>query len=361
MNADEVNPLRLAFLKSNWQGWEESERLFANITHKEKNGMHLYNYNKEGLVERNHPVLMRCRGLVVDIDGKVLNHPFEKFFNDFEKEKVELDWKTAEIQEKIDGSLICVFFANKEWQITTRGSFYPSEYDKTQAFDKWFKRLFKDFDCLNENYCYMFEMVTKKNRIVTFYENEFVVLIGARNLLSHKEISQRELDALARILNIRRPKRFYANNIEECKELFTKLREDEEGLVAVDEKFNRLKVKQESYFKLAKIKELNTKALFEYMVRRDKIDEEFLQKCPEVISKLEEMKVVWEKYCLEVRATFNKIKPLSEKSRKDFAMGAIDFPYKALLFGLLDNIPIEEIVNFNHVEWLFEKEGEQGI
>ena len=179
METGEENALRKAFEVNNWKGWEENKLLFKNITHREKCGMHLYNYGVNVLVERNHPVLMKCRGLVVDDDGKVLNYPFERFFNDFEKEKSDIDWSTAQVQEKIDGSLICVFRGNNGCEITTRGSFYPNEQAE---FDKWFTDKFSNFHLLEKNCCYMFELVSKKNRIVTWYKKEFVALIGARVL-----------------------------------------------------------------------------------------------------------------------------------------------------------------------------------
>ncbi len=96
METGEEKALRNAFKENGWKGWEENELLFKNIEYKNKEDMHLYNYGKNVLVKRNHPVLMKCRGLVVRKDGVVLNYPFDRFFNDFEEEKIEIDWQTAE-------------------------------------------------------------------------------------------------------------------------------------------------------------------------------------------------------------------------------------------------------------------------
>jgi len=184
MNKDEEIPLRKAFQLNKWSGWEENELLFSNIEHKQKGNLHLYNYGKNTLVDRNNPVIMKCRGLVVDDEGKVLNYPFERFFNDFEKEKTEIDWSTAEAQEKLDGSLVNIFWTNNKWQVTTRGSFYDG---KEENFDTWFKKLFNKFDKLDKKYCYFFELCCQSNRIITFYKEEFITLLGARNLQTLEE------------------------------------------------------------------------------------------------------------------------------------------------------------------------------
>ncbi|MEK6921669.1 MAG: hypothetical protein AABX82_07315, partial [Nanoarchaeota archaeon] len=75
-------PLKKAFIQNNWH-WAESEELFKNINVKNKEHMWLYNYGDAVFVERNHPVLMKCRGLVVSANGVVFNYPFDRFFNEF--------------------------------------------------------------------------------------------------------------------------------------------------------------------------------------------------------------------------------------------------------------------------------------
>lgn len=354
MNNGEEDPLRQAFKINNWEGWEENELLFNNITHREKDGMHLYNYGNNVLVERNHPVLIRCRGIVVDAQGKVLNYPFDRFFNDFEKEKCKIDWATAEAQEKIDGSLVCVFWANDQWQMTTRGSFYPNEQAE---FDDWFLKQFNKFDRLDKMFCYMFELVSKNNRIVTWYDEEFIVLLGIRLLKPpFQEVSPIFFKDLAKDLGVRLPNKHYLSNIEECKKLFDTLKDDEEGLVIVDDKFNRIKLKQESYFKLSRIKMLKPRDLFDYVLGRTEIDQEYLAKIPEVIKEIDKIKETWENYKNIVWATFEDIKPLAEQSRKDFALEANQHTYKAFLYQLLDGNTMNENVRWNQVEHLFKEE-----
>lgn len=321
-------------------GVELEPELMENIDVKQKDHMFLYNYNDKFLVPRHHPIIVKCRGLVLREDGKVLNYPFNRFFNPHEKEAGMVDWTTTEIQEKLDGSLICVFWVADHWEITTRGSFYPNDYAGAE-FDVWFREIFHGFDLLNRGVCYMFELVTDKNRIVTWYNDSFVTLVGARNIETLQEISHPDLDKVAGELAVRRPKKYNAKNLEECKQLFKSLREDEEGLVAVDANFNRLKLKQDTYLQLSKIKMLNNDDILDYVRGKTELDGELLQKDKKVFERVTEIREEWMELQYFIEQTFNELKIFS--SRKDFALQALKFPFKAFLFSMLDNKPTRTI------------------
>lgn len=333
-------PLKKAFHKNKWN-WEECEDLFKCISFRNKKHMWLYNYNDNVLVDRNHPVLVKCRGLVVDNEGNILNFPFERFFNEFEEEKAKIDWCSAEIHEKVDGSLICVFWDGTDWEITTRGSFYPAEIKKGVDFSKLFKKHFSSFDKLNKKYCYMFEIVSKDNRIVTWYEHEAVYLLGARDLHTLNEISQKELDNIAEKLSVNRPLKYSAENIEQCKKLFENFKDDQEGLVVTDANFNRVKVKQESYLQLSKIIMLKEQDLFECVLGLKQIDVEYLKKLPEVTAEIEKIREEWTKIQAEIKKVFEKIK--NKSTRKEFALEALKYPFKSILFAMLDNQDLNKL------------------
>lgn len=342
------NALKKAFENNKWK-FEESEDLFTCISVKNKDDMWLYNYNDNVLVDRNHPTLIKCRGLIINSDGKILNYPFERFFNYWEKEHSEIDWNTSEIQEKADGSLICVFWNGKDFEVTTRGSFYPNEKADTD-FLKLFKERFTNFDLLDKNTCYMFELITKHNRIVKWYEDERIYLIGARNLKTFNEISQTELDDIAKTINVLRPKRFSAYSFDECKSLFESFKDDDEGLVVVDSNFNRVKVKQESYLKLSRIKMLKEQDIFDYVLGKTQIDKEYLDKLPEVVNVVNFVSAYWNKVKQEISEVFEKYK--NKATRKEFALEVIKFPYKSVLFSMLD----DKDINSLNLKWEVVKE-----
>lgn len=310
-----------------------------NIRPKEKNGMYLYRYSDKVIVPRNHPILMKCRGLVLDKGGNVLNYPFDRFFNPHEKESTDINWETAQIQEKIDGSLICVFYYNDEWQVTTRGSFYPNPLADSD-FSLLFKELFTNFDSLKKNFCYMFELVTDKNRIVTWYDENFVVLLGIRNLETLIEVPYPVVDITARYLGIRRPRLYEAKNLKECIKLFSTLRDDEEGFVAVDLNSNRLKMKQDGYLALSKIKMLKDDNILDYVRGITELDSELLQKDEVVLARVNEIRSEWEELVEIIQMVFNG---LNKDNRKEFALEALTYPFKKFLFQMLDNRDIRKV------------------
>lgn len=330
--------------------YEDTEGLWKNISEKEKDGMFLYNYNDAFLVPRDHPVIVKCRGLVLDVEGKVLCYPFDRFFNDFEAECADIDWPTSMLLEKVDGSLINVFFHNEEWRVTTHGSFYPN--DSGVNYKEIFKRLFKGFERLNPNFNYMFELVSKENRIVTHYDEEFVVLIGARNRDTLVENDQMSLDMEASILNIMRPLRYESHDIVSSRLLFNGLKDDDEGFVIVDKDFNRIKMKQESYFQLAKIVNLNDQAIYEHVIGVKPVDSELIDKLPEVTDKINEIATVLEGIKKVIYAAFQDVMYFDNGSRKSFAERVRDDPYKGVLFNLYD----KKDIAWDKLKWATVKE-----
>ncbi len=317
-----------------------TEEQKANIKVREKAGMYLYNYGNAVIVLRNDPVLAKCRGLVLDKNGKVLNYPFERFFNPYEKEAVKLDWATAIVQEKFDGSLICVFWNGAGWEVTTRGSFYPQTLAYVDFADK-FRELFSAFDKLDNSFCYMFEMMSEQNRIVTWYNTEFVALIGARDLMTLKEVNSNGLKAMADVFEVRVAKLYDVKDLESCKKMFASFPDDEEGFVVIDANFNRLKIKQDTYLALSKIKLLKVDELLDYVRGRLELDGELLQKDEKIAEKIGEIREEWENIKDFIDGTFHELNKL--ETRKEFALASLKFPFSKFLFTMKDNKQIRAV------------------
>lgn len=58
------------------------------------------------------PIVQECRGLILDeAEGwRVVCMPYKKFFNFGEDCCADIDWSTAKVQEKLDGSLISLYW-----------------------------------------------------------------------------------------------------------------------------------------------------------------------------------------------------------------------------------------------------------
>ena len=316
-------PLKKFLDKQNLELTELHER---NIGGGVKNGFYLYNYNQTVLVPRDDPIIKMCRGLVLDIEGNVFNRPFDRFFNFHEAECDEIDWDSSEILEKLDGSLISVWYTGTEWEVTTRGAFYPHE--DSHNFKETFCRLFGNFDRLWKDVTYIFELISKDNRIVTKYEEERAVLIGARGNTG-AEVSQEDLDRVAIALEVSRPKRFNANSVDECRKLFEGMRDDEEGVVIVDKNFNRMKLKQQSYLKMSKIIQLKDQDILDYLLGNTELDADFTD-MPELKEKMVRVAGVHEDVLSYARMVYSHIEHI--ETDKEFASHAMNYRVKSILF-----------------------------
>lgn len=344
MTPPEFEPLKKACAKHEWI-WDDDPKLFESIKVCNKNDMWLYNYKDGVEVARNHPVLVRCRGLVVREDGAVLNYPFDRFFNHWENEAAKIDWESAHVLEKVDGSLICVFWnpTDAVWEITTRGSFYPPSSEGYLDFAQLaLPFLLKPvggnmtrLDALQKSKCYQFELITAKNRIVKKYDFEDMFLIGIRSLEDLREESWEYITAFSCALELPTPIVFHAFDLVECTKLFADFCPDDEGLVVIDRNFHRIKIKQESYLKLARIRELNEEDLFDVVLGRVEVQDEYLEVFPEIDRRLFAIDQEWRLIKYKVRNTYARVhQPM--QSRKQFALEAIKYPCRSALFRLFD-------------------------
>lgn len=340
MKDKNFTPLKL-FLKKNRMYYNLTELHEANINVSEKDRFYIYNYGNAVLVPRDDEIIRLCRGLVLDETGKVFNYPFRRFFNFHEAECDKVDIENADILEKLDGSLISVWHTGSEWEVTTRGSFYPNE--NAHNFKETFKRLFNNFDNLTPGFTYMFEMISRDNRIVTKYNDEFVALIGCRNLKNLIELSQDTLDTVAENVGAKVPKRFSATNVQECRQLFENMNDDEEGLVIIDKNMNRFKLKQESYLKMAKIISMKDQDVLDFILGRAELDADFTE-MPELQEKIIEVKKVYNEVKEYSKMIYSKIESI--ESQKEFASHALNHECRGILFALrkgmeFDNIDIK--------------------
>jgi T4 RnlA family RNA ligase len=325
----------------------EDQRNSINV--RRKDDFYLYNYKDVVATERDDPVIVKCRGLVLKGDGTVMARPFDRFFNEGEPCATKIDWSSAVALEKLDGTLVNLWWSGAKWEVTTRGSFYPRE-DLEEAFDVWFNSLFKGYVYLGtseyfKEFTYMFELISSKNRIVTKYDCNFVALLGIRNNRTGKELSWNHVALMAVGLDARFPCALHADEgspmgVERVLNDIKTQKTDFEGYVVVDKDFNRLKIKSETYKKLARIKMLNDEDI--YTVARDGsekigVDPSYLDAFPEVKDKVEFYRDELASYYVGLMRVFEQLKPLLKKSRKDYALEAVKFVYfKGPLFHLAD-------------------------
>jgi len=273
--------------------------------------------------------------------------PFYKFGNYGESYADNIDWTTAKVEEKIDGSLIKVWNYGGKWIISTNGTIFAhkanigSDSDnaneiKTETTYNNFGDLFEEaavkaglvLNLLNPQYTYMFELVSPYNRVVVPYESIDLYHIGTRDNISLKEL---EID-----IGIKKPKIYQCNNLNDLIEMASKLRYCEEGYVVKDANYRRIKVKSPAYVAISNlISGLNEKRLLE-LLRKNEAGE-FLTYFPEYKPYIDDLKNKIDCFAEYLESVIqDKITPVKYETRKDFAEMATKTKYPAFFFNYYD-------------------------
>lgn len=202
------------------------------------------------------PLVREARGIIFrENDLECVCHAFNKFGNYGESYCPSIDWGTASVQEKVDGSLIKIWFDNG-WYISTNGTIDACNAELNDVKYQNFGQLVLDaihkefgmehyfFDMLDHKYTYMFELVSPYNRVVIPYKETKLYFLGMRDMEDGQELNPEDSD-ISNFLDI--PKRYELYSLEDVQNAANKLPWDEEGYVVCDANFNRVKIKSPSY------------------------------------------------------------------------------------------------------------------
>ena len=236
----------LTFINEN-ANWEEliSGDLYR-IKIKRSEGFIMFSYGIEA--DFRIDVVRECRGIILDESDnfKPVCVPFFKFGNYGESYADDIDWRSAKVIEKIDGSLIKVWNSKGKWRVSTNNTIdahcaRTNNNDDTflNVFNKAWERTDKEFSELNPDYTYMFELVSPQTRVVIPYTETKLYHIGTRDNNNMQEIN---VD-----IGIEKPKVYSISTIEECVEAAKKLDKYHEGFIVVDSKWRRIKIKSPIY------------------------------------------------------------------------------------------------------------------
>ena len=236
----------LEFIQKN-PDWEEqlsNEPYLIKI--KRSEGYIMFYYAVEA--DFHLDVVKECRGIILDeTDGyKPVCVPFFKFGNYEDSYADDIDWSTARVQEKIDGSLIKLWCHKGIWRVSTNKTI-NAENARTNSDEDTFMNIFheawartgKQFSELNPDYTYMFELVSPQTRVVIPYSETKLYHTGTRNNITLQELN---ID-----IGIEKPEEFSIATIEACIEAAKNLDKYHEGFVVVDSRWRRVKVKSPIY------------------------------------------------------------------------------------------------------------------
>lgn len=207
------------------------------------------------------PIVREARGIIFrEDDFKCVRRSFDKFFNVQEPNAAKIDWDTAWITEKVDGSLVCAWFDNGKWHLSTNGQIDAFKTSTGSilypTFGALFERALREYNynsfeefCeqLPEGQCQTFELCTEENRIVIPYEGFHIYYLGS--YLLDYECEQYYRDWADMSLCVELPQVYRATSMEALIERASRLPWDEEGYVVCDEDFNRVKVKSTQWLR----------------------------------------------------------------------------------------------------------------
>jgi T4 RnlA family RNA ligase len=294
-----------------------------------------------------HPVVMECRGLVLEKDSwDAVCYPLKRFFN-YEEISDSFDFSKAIGLQKLDGSLISVFNYKDKWLFATRGKIenecHLNQFTMTfkELFDLTIKQYPNFLANIDKQYTYCFELTAPENRVVTVYSDRQLHLLMMRNAKTLDELSFSDLQIESEKIGIKLPNIVTFSNKDDLMTLTKKLATLEEGFVAVDYSryndfcYERVKVKNPSYVAIAHLKDnsgRSNRSLLSLVYDGD-VDE-FISYFPEFKEIIDKIKCSYDKYVSDMKDDVEKYKDYFKCDRKTFAMVVKDCANSSYLFQL---------------------------
>lgn len=234
----------------NWQTLLETE---FGIRTKFDGSYAIFNYGHAS--DFSDPIVQEARGIIVDTETlEVVCWPFRKFGNHTESYADPIDWTTARVLEKVDGSIIKLWFDAREarWQFSTNGMIRAEDAPVEDPGNGNFGELIRNadnyssipFETLDGNCTYIFELVSPQTQVVILYSTTSLYHLGTRNNLTGQELEAN--------IGIRTPAAYPITSLQQCMDAAIALNTGDvitgEGFVVVDGGYNRVKVKSPDYF-----------------------------------------------------------------------------------------------------------------
>ena len=292
-----------------------------------------------------NPMVRECRGIVLDeSDGwRVVSRAFDKFGNDGEGYVPEIDWSTARVQEKLDGSLCVLFHYADAWHVATSGSPDASgqvrqagvrgpEAYAVETFADYFWSTFKAEGGrlpAPSDLCFAFELMGPLNRIVVVHDRPWLRLLAVRSRVTGEQFWPEEWADVVGILAVRS---FPLTTPAQIRASFEHISPvSQEGYVVVDGAFNRVKIKHPGYIALHHAKDGMGPRAFVEIARTGEVGE-VLVAFPEFRPLIEDAKARYTALIERVTGDFERLKDIP--TQKDFALEALKTPCSAALFHM---------------------------
>lgn len=352
----ELEVLKLINQNRNWEKILSSSPY--NIIIKQKGDFVLLKYSSiEPKSDMSNPIVQECRGLILKKDFfeltsnpsipqyKVASMRFTKFFNYGQEEAAILEFP-CEASEKIDGSLIGVWYDNNTgWHVSTSGNIdaedAPIDTGEYKSYRDIFNLAWDDnfFDMLSKDCTYMFELVSPFTKLVVPYKETKLYLLAIRNNITLEEFDRSYLSIIAEQLfgdKISVPKSYMCKNIEEIQNAVNELTDNDEnfeGFVLCDKNFNRIKLKSAIYTNLFFIRGegvFSNKKILKLIM--DEQDDDVIAYFPEYKEQFDRIRRGLSLFITHLKSLLSDGEKLYKLDKKEFANNIKLYKYKDILF-----------------------------
>lgn len=283
------------------------------------------------------PIVQEARGVILDSanNWEVVSFPYKKFFNYGESCASKINWPSAKVYQKLDGSLMVLYYYDGKWQVSSSGVPDASGAIGSNTFKELFWTTWNTYeqyklpDDITKSF--MFELMTPENQIIVKQQQYSLELHGVRCLKTLKEYDP---EPIAKCYQWKCVRSLTFEKLDDVLSASKKLDPYcEEGYVVCDKFFNRIKIKNPDYVLLSHTKEHVITDLSILKVIQQNEGAEFCATFPEHRETYDRLyhkygnlnKVITDKWNENLQFAGNA---------KEFANQIKDLWYKSCLFGL---------------------------
>lgn len=246
-----ANSLIVNFIENHPNDWKELlEAKNIKIKFSQTDYRAIFNYGIE--CDFSDPIVQEARGIIINIDTlEVVCWPFRKFGNYNESYVDAIDWNSAKVQEKVDGSIVKLYWFNDEWVWATNSIIDARDANVSLTNFTFYDLIHKavnygdiPFNQLNKDFTYIFELISPYNKVVIEYYKTALYHTGTRDNITGKEYNIN--------IGIMKPKEYLITSFERALAAAKELNSDStqvnaEGFVVVDKNWHRIKIKSPAY------------------------------------------------------------------------------------------------------------------
>ena len=329
----------LDYIKEN--GIQKLNEEFSIMVKVYDEGLYVLNYDQINS-PKAHPIVMECRGLIIDHSFNIVSRSLDRFFNLGEQPdtQLHLDWTKAECAEKVDGSLIKIYNWKGTWYCSTRGTAFA---ESNCNFGDSFKSLiFKALDCddeiefqhlcnlwLDSDWTYILELTCRENRVVKSYDGYTLHYLASRHNQSGEFGDEYEKQA-ALMIGAREINTFKFSSVDDCINTAKHLPDLEEGYVVYQDGKPVCKVKSPAYVAVHHIRGegLSPKRIMQLVLINEQ--DEYLNYFPEDEKFFTPYVEALEKLLNDIVVVYEQFEGITEQ--KEFALNVKDYPFSGVLF-----------------------------